>query len=330
MRLRIALIRALQALEAVPVWAGLGLFKLLPRRAAAGFAAAVARTVGPLLPMTRTARRNLELCFPEKSEAERAAILRAMWDNLGRIAGEFTHRRALWDSTLMDVVERFGLDNIRAAGLRGERVEFSARRIEVEGVEQFIRLLDEKRPVAIFTAHMGNWEALQWMAARLGLNYAVVYRKPNNPFIARLVEGRRGGRVEFLPKGLQGAFGAARVMESGGRLAMLVDVKENKGVALPFFGRPAMTGTALATLALRYDARIYGAYCVRVARERFRIIVEPPLEVARTGDEDADVRAIMAAINAQVEAWIRAQPEQWLWLHKRWPREIYRGAEAPR
>jgi Kdo2-lipid IVA lauroyltransferase/acyltransferase len=318
------LLRALQALEAVPVWGALGLFKLLPRRAAAGFGAAVARTIGPLLPMTRTARRNLEMCFPEKSPAERAAILRAMWDNLGRIAGEFTHRRALWDSNLREVAERFGIDNIRAGGLRGERVDLSARRVDIVGADQFLRLIEEKRPIAIFTAHMGNWEAMQWTAARMGLKYAVIYRKPNNPFIARMIEGRRGGMVEFLPKGLQGAFGAARVMEKGGRLAMLVDVKENKGIALPFFGRPAMTGTALATLALRYDALIFGTYCERIGKDRFRITVERPLEVARSGNETADVKAIMAAINARVEGWVRAHPEQWLWLHKRWPREAYR------
>jgi KDO2-lipid IV(A) lauroyltransferase len=133
--------------------------------------------------------------------------------------------------------------------------------------------------------------------------------------------------VEFLPKGLQGAFGAARVMEQGGRLAMLVDVKENKGIALPFFGRPAMTGTALATLALRHDALIVGTYTERIGKDRFRITVERPLEVPRTGNHDADVRAIMAAINARVEAWVRASPEQWLWLHKRWPKEVYREAE---
>jgi lauroyl/myristoyl acyltransferase len=59
MRLRSLPLRALQALEAAPIWAALGLFKMLPRRAAAGAGAFVARNLGPLLPMTRVARRNL-------------------------------------------------------------------------------------------------------------------------------------------------------------------------------------------------------------------------------------------------------------------------------
>ncbi len=324
MRPGVLALRALQALEAAPIWAALGLFKILPRRAAAAFGGAMARTIGPLLPMTRAARRNLELCFPEKSAAERAAIVRAMWDNLGRIAGEFTHRRALWDASLMAAAERYGVDRLRAAAAAGERVTLDAERIQIVGAEQFRMLLDEKRPALLFTAHMGNWELMPWTAARMGLKFAVIYRRPNNPLIARLIEGRRGGLVEFLPKGMQGAFGAARVMEKGGRLAMLVDVKENKGVALPFFGRPAMTGTALATLALRYDALVMGVHTERLGPNRTRITMERPLEIARTGEEANDVEAIMAAINAQVEAWVRARPDQWLWLHKRWPKEVYR------
>lgn len=324
MRFRVFLLRALQALEAAPIWAALGLFKILPRRAAASFGAAIARAIGPLLPMTRAARRNLELCFPGKSAAERAALVRAMWDNLGRIAGEFTHRRALWDKTLLAAAERYGIDRLRAAAEAGERVTLDAERIQIVGAEQFRMLLDVKRPALLFTAHMGNWEVMPWTAARMGLKLAVIYRRPNNPMIARLIEGRRGGLVEFLPKGMQGAFGAARVMENGGRLAMLVDVKENKGLALPFFGRPAMTGTALATLALRYDALVVGVYTERLGPHRARITLERPLKVARTGDDDADVKAIMTAINARVEAWVRARPDQWLWLHKRWPKEFYR------
>src|SRR5262249_25096392 len=273
------------------------LFKLLPRRAAAAVGAAVARGLGPLLPIAKVARRNLAMCFPEKSADEREAIMRAMWDNLGRIGGEFTHRRALWDPSLMDAALHYGVDAIRAGAASSEGVNLTSDRIVVVGADQFMRLIEEKRPIVIFTAHLGNWEVMQWTAARMGLKFAVIYRRPNNPFIARMIEGRRGGLVEFMPKGLQGAFGAARVMDQGGRLAMLVDVKENKGIAVPFFGRPAMTGTALATLALRYDALIFGTWTQRLGKDRFRITVERPLEVPRTGDQEADVRAIMAAIN---------------------------------
>ncbi len=233
----------------------------------------------------------------------------------------------MWDPTLYDAAVRYGEENLRAAARRGERVRIAGERIEVEGAEQFRALLDGGRPAIMFTAHLGNWEMLHWTAARMGLKFAVIYRRPNNPMIARAIEGRRGGLVEFLPKGLQGAFGAARVMERGGRLGILVDVKDNKGIPVPFFGHDAMTGTVAATLALRYGAAIHGIWTQRLGAGRARITVEPPLDVTLTGDEAADTRAIMAAINAQVEAWVRERPDQWLWLHRRWPNEVYDRAE---
>ncbi len=312
---------ALQLAEAAPIWLLLGLLKLLPAPVAAGTMAALARAVGPFLPIAKVARRNLERCFPVMDEAEKRRILRAMWDNLGRNAGEIMHKSALYDRSIQAEADRIGRDAMAAAAARGETVVIKGERFEIVGAEQFVRLLDRKGPAIVFTAHMGNWEILPWTAARLGLKLGVIYRRPNNPFIARVVEGRRGGLVEFLPKGMQGAFGAARVMEAGGCLGMLIDVKENRGIAVPFFGRPAMTGTTLARFVLRYGAAVHGAHIERTAPRRFRIAIDPPLEFRLTGDEDADIAAIMTAVNAQVESWIRAEPDQWLWLHRRWPRD---------
>src|SRR5262245_6544734 len=115
MRPRQLLLRLLQALEAAPVFAAAGLLQLLPYRAAAAVGGVLARTIGPLLPIAKVARRHVAMCLPETSAEERAAILRAMWDNFGRIAGEFTHRRALWDPTLKTAADRYGVERLQAA-----------------------------------------------------------------------------------------------------------------------------------------------------------------------------------------------------------------------
>jgi KDO2-lipid IV(A) lauroyltransferase len=60
----------------------------------------------------------------------------------------------------------------------------------------------------------------------------------------------------------------------------------------------------------------------RVASGRFRVVFEKPLELPRSGDRTADVLALMTAINLTIEGWIRAHPEDWLWLHRRWPKEL--------
>ncbi len=299
----------------------LGTLRLVPVRWGRGAMAAVARAIGPLLPVSNVARRNLALCFADATNAERESILRRMWDNLGRVAGEYMHRDSVWDRSLERRVAEIGRERFVEAARSGETMEIRGERIEIAGAENYVAFFVHPGPALIFSAHMGNWELLHWAVARIGPSLSVVYRRPNNPFIARLIEGPRGGAVEFLPKGLEGAFAAARVMELGGRLGFLVDVKENRGVPIPFFGRPAMTGVTLAKFALRYRAPLFGARVERTGRDRFRIIVDPPIVPQPSGDEEGDVIAVMTAVNARVESWIRSRPDQWLWLHRRWPNQ---------
>jgi KDO2-lipid IV(A) lauroyltransferase len=100
---------------------------------------------------------------------------------------------------------------------------------------------------------------------------------------------------------------------------MLADQKMNDGIALPFFGRPAMTAPALAVLALRFDCDVLPARVERLAGARFRLTVYPPLPLPRSGDHHADVAMLMILVNQTLESWIRDRPEQWFWLHRRWP-----------
>jgi len=93
----------------------------------------------------------------------------------------------------------------------------------------------------------------------------------------------------------------------------------NDGIPIPFFGRPAMTAPALAEFALRFDCPVVPARVERLRGARFRITLYPPMDLPRTGDRRADVVAIMTKINAVIEEWVRERPDQWLWLHNRWP-----------
>ncbi len=100
---------------------------------------------------------------------------------------------------------------------------------------------------------------------------------------------------------------------------MLVDQKLNEGILVPFFGRPAMTATALALLALRFDCDVLPARVERPPGARFRLTVFPPLALPRSGDDGADVAALTTTVTAVIESWIRERPEEWLWIHRRWP-----------
>lgn len=99
----------------------------------------------------------------------------------------------------------------------------------------------------------------------------------------------------------------------------MVDQKLNNGIAVPFFGRDAMTAPALAQFALKYDCPVIPVRVERLSDANFRMTFYPALTIIPTEDREADVLRIMTEVNAIMEGWIRERPAQWLWLHKRWP-----------
>jgi len=273
---------------------------LLPIGTASALGGRVARAIGPRIGASKRARRNLVRAFPERSPAEIEAIVADVWDNLGRTVAEFPHLtrlRAVPDGTAkrpgeVELVGWTAIDAERPAG----------------------------RPILFVSAHLANWEVLTAIARAYDQPLNVVYRPANNRWVESLYRKARLAVAEsVIPKGAEGARMAIQALRAGRHLGMLVDQKMNDGIAVPFFGRPAMTASAPAELALRYDAVIIPAQMVRLPGARFRMIMHPPLTLPRTGDRHADVLAVMTQINAMIESWIRAQPGQWLWLHKRWP-----------
>lgn len=124
----------------------------------------------------------------------------------------------------------------------------------------------------------------------------------------------------MFAKGAAGARAALGHLRQGGYLAMLVDQKLNDGIAVPFFGRPAMTTPALAGFALHFRCPLIGAHVRRLGPARLQVVVEPPLALPDSGDRAADIAALTLRVNQTLEGWIRAQPEAWLWLHRRWPK----------
>lgn len=283
--------------EAAGALVGYGLLRALPMEAAAGLGAFVLRRVGPLLPLDRIADINLRRALPEKSDAEIRTIKDGMWRNLGRTLGEFAH-----------------LGNLHA--------EVDSR-VEMVGLEHVEAIKRAGGPAILLSAHMANWEILGTVADHVGLTLDMVYRAPNNPLINRLLEGRKRNRdTRMIPKGKAGAREIMRSMKERRFLAMLIDQKMNDGVEARFFGMPAMTAGAFAPLVQRFGCPVLMARVERLEGSRFRVTVTPPLTPPDTGDAAADQLALVQMVNDRLEGWIRERPEQWLWVHRRWPKSL--------
>ena len=274
-----------------------GLRRLDPD-ASSNFVGAMTRAIGPYLPVSRIGRRNLRAAYPEKSKAEIEAILAGVWENLGRVAGEFVHLDRMWD-----------YDEARP----------NAGRIETFHSDRFAGLFTDGKPALIFSAHLANWELAAVCAAKYGLDSAMLFRMPNNRFVAELIHETRAGLMsELVPTGRTAVFAMASVIERGGHLGMLVDQHRLPGARVIFFGRPCPANDAIARLARRYECPVHGVRVIRLPGNRFRIELTEALELPRGKDGAIDIQGTMQKITSIIEGWIREYPEQWLWLHRRW------------
>ena len=279
------------SLEALVAHGFYAFFAALSVDQASAFGGKLARLIGPHLKVSGVARRNLAQAFPHWPNDRIEDIVRQTWDNLGRVAGEFPHIETL-----------------------------TRERLEVVGLENMQGIQDDGLPALFFSGHLGNWELNSSLSQREGIDLHLIYREANNPAVEALYrKARKASANSQIAKGPQGARQVLEILRKNGNIGMLMDQKMNDGIAVPFFGRDAMTAPALAQFALRYRCPVIPTCVERLNGAHFRMTLFPPLVLPNSGDRHADVAAITATVNTMLETWIRANPGQWLWLHKRWP-----------
>jgi KDO2-lipid IV(A) lauroyltransferase len=274
------------------------LLRLLPIDSASALGAAVFAMLGPLTPSHGIARRNIRLVFPNLSPGEEKALLDAQWRSLGRGFFEFQ---------LMD------------------RLAADPSRIEVVGAERLDAIARSGRPAVFLSGHFSNWEAMAVALSRSRVKVRVTYRAANNPWIDRRireVRARYGVRL-FAPKGSDGGRDILEGIKEGESIALMNDQKFNGGLALPLFGHLAHTAPGPTKLALKAGVPLQPMSITRLKGARFRITLHEPIPLRKTGDRAADVAAGVEAVNRFIEARILEHPEEWFWVHRRWPREAY-------
>ncbi len=279
------------------------LMRLLPVDWVSAFGAALLKTLGPLSGSHRTAERNLRLAFPDMADAERRRLLKAQWDNLGRTFAEFP---------IMD------------------RITPATGRVEIVNGERFAQIVASGRPVVFISGHFANWEVMAAAMMHAGVKAQVTYRAANNPYFDRAVRESRAryGIKLFAPKGAEGARELLEGMRRGESVALMNDQKFNEGVSVPFFGRQVMAAPGPSRLALRFGADIQPLSVERVKGARFRVIVHEPIRLEATADRNADIEEGVRRITAFVERRVRERPQEWFWVHKRWPNEAYAELKA--
>jgi KDO2-lipid IV(A) lauroyltransferase len=118
-----------------------------------------------------------------------------------------------------------------------------------------------------------------------------------------------------------------RALKRGNSVAMLNDQKYNEGLAVPFFGHDAMTTDAAARMAYAVDVPLIPLGVRRVENTKFVVTAHEPIAFDRSLPADDAIRNAVFAISKFIEDQVRAAPEQWFWVHNRWPKS--RASDAP-
>jgi KDO2-lipid IV(A) lauroyltransferase len=279
----------------------LGLLGLLPRAATIRVATWILLAVPKVLPkLWKTGLKNLEIAFPEKTPPEREAILRGTFENLGRVLGDLSQFRKYTRARL------------------GELIDFN---LDGESLALYERNKREKRGVLVTTGHLGNWEMLVLGYAALYEPISFLARPLDNPKLDRLLNARRTifGNTPINKR--NSARTAISILREGGILGILSDVnaQRKEGVFVPFFGVDACTPSGAAVMAIRSNALIYPTFCVWDKNiNRYKFVHGQLLTPANTGDRKQDIIDTTAAFTAEIEKIIRAYPDQWMWIHRRW------------
>jgi KDO2-lipid IV(A) lauroyltransferase len=280
------------------------LFRLMPVDAVSGACGWLFRRLGPLTSTHRVARRNILLAFPERDQAWRDQVLSDQWENVGRAFAEFP---------LMD------------------RLRPSTGRVEVVNGERLREIARNKEPVIFVSGHLSNWEVMPAAIVDFGVECQMTYRPTNNPHVDRRIRESRfryGVRL-FAPKGGDGARELLDALGRGESAALMNDQKFNRGISALFFGRPVMTAPGPSRLALRFGAVLQPMSVQRTHGANFRVIVHDPIRLEDTGNRTADIAAGVRRINQFMEDRIRERPEEWFWVHRRWPTEAYAETLPP-
>ncbi|WP_340286377.1 lysophospholipid acyltransferase family protein [Sulfitobacter pontiacus] len=269
-----------------------GLIRLalvLPYKARIAFVGwVVQHVIGPVAGYRARALDNLAMIWPQMPQERRAEIASKCLNNVGRSFIENYSAR--------DFPKRMAKNTPTGAG-----------------VAALEKAAEQGKPVILVTGHYGNYEAMRACLVARGYDIGGLYRNMKNPYFnAHYVQTMEAFGGPVFPQGRRGTAGFVRHLKEGGQLVLLFDQHVFGAPALDFLGQPANTALSAAELALRYDALLIPFYGIRQADGvSFDTVLEAPVP-------HSDAATMTQALNDSLTARVKADPEQWFWVHRRW------------
>jgi KDO2-lipid IV(A) lauroyltransferase len=221
--------------------------------------------------------------------------------------------------------------SMQALCLLGVEVLFTTRLIRIDSFHKYIEVSDNFRDAVrlmlqreqgliMLTGHYGNWEILGYMLATLGFPTVSIARPLDNPYVSEFVFGvrERTGQKIIAKKGATEEI--VQVLDSHGTVGFIADQNAGtKGLFVDFFGRKASTYKSIALLAMQYEVPVMIGYARRIDdRFRFELGVQDVIHPEDWKAQDDPLRYITQRYTKGIEDFVRKDPGQYLWVHRRW------------
>ncbi len=279
-------------LEALLLYILFFIFKALPTETASNIGGWIGKTTGPKMAASRKAYRNITRALPDKTEEEKADIIKGMWENLGRIIAEYPH------------LEKLSLNNT-----------------EIIYKDSTKEITQSNAPLIYFGGHIGNWEVnCAATLTQIKRPAILTFRAPNNPYVAKLLDKTRtlNGRLKAYPKSRESGRHLIKAMRNNDTIGILIDQKYSEGVNSLFFGHEAMTNPVFIQLCQRFSCPLIPIRNERIKGCNFKLTLYPPINVMNKDNTPRDIDDVIKEAHALLEEWIKERPDQWIWLHRRW------------
>jgi len=268
------------------------LLHLFPKRISSNIISNSFLYLGKLSKYNQIAKNNCKIVFPDLNEKELTKIVNSSWKNLGYNLFEITYLKKL-------IKEK--------------------NAIEIKGLEILERIKKEISPVIFFGTHSSNWEICVPILDHNSFKIGAIYRHINNKFFDRYIYKKRTDALKtknsfYTPKGRMSAKEILEGIINNKNIFLLVDQKDSAGSLIDFFGKKVKTQIGFLKIARKYNLKIVPVKNIRLPNNKLQITFEEPLE--HNNKQISDERK-MHEINNIIEGWIRENPGNWFWQHKR-------------
>ncbi|MAH88704.1 MAG: hypothetical protein CMJ06_01440 [Pelagibacterales bacterium] len=278
------------------------LLKIIGKKNASNICAILFSKMGPLTKFENIAKKNILYVWPHKSNSYAKKVTHKMWKNIGRNFGELVHLKSY---------KPINCSETKIIGLKKIKHIISLNK-------------KKKKGIIFFSAHYGNWELGPIIINNLNLSPLCLYRKSNNKFVEYLLQNLRASNGSYVPKGDIGAKKSFLWLRKGKSLAMLMDQKLNEGPLVNFLGKPASTASFIAEIAIRMKLDIIPIKFSRNKKNQNIITFYNKTILPKNNlSKEKKIEFILKQINDIMSLWIKTKPEYWLWIHRRWPKDLY-------